>query len=68
MSTPAVAEYLGLNTRTVYRLIDEGELRAHKFGRVIRVQEADLLDFIEKSRIEPGTLDHLYPEPVRGES
>ncbi|MGH9169827.1 MAG: helix-turn-helix domain-containing protein [Acidimicrobiales bacterium] len=65
MSTPAVAEYLGLNARTVYRLIDEGELVAHKFGRVIRIQEADVLAFIERSKIAPGTLDHLYPEPVR---
>jgi excisionase family DNA binding protein len=65
MSTPAVAEYLGLNIRTVYRLIDEGELRAHRIGRVIRFQESDVLAFIERSRIAPGTLEHLYPEPSR---
>jgi excisionase family DNA binding protein len=68
MSTPAVAEYLGVNTRTVYRLIDEGELPAYKFGRVIRLQEADVAAFIERSRITPGSLDHLYPEPARSES
>ncbi|MGC9960306.1 MAG: helix-turn-helix domain-containing protein [Acidimicrobiales bacterium] len=68
MSTPAVAEYLGVNTRTVYRLIDEGELTAYKFGRVIRLKEADVLAFIEHSRITPGSLEHLYPEPVRSES
>ncbi len=65
MSTPAVAEYLGVNTRTVYRLIDGGELPAYKFGRVIRMKESDVLEFIEKSRIAPGTLEHLYPEPAR---
>lgn len=68
MSTPAVAEYLGVNTRTVYRLIDEGELPAYKFGRVIRLQEADVEAFIERCRITPGSLEHLYPEPVRSES
>jgi len=67
MSTPSVAEYLGVNTRTVYRLIDEGELPAYKFGRVIRLKEADVVAFIERSRIPPGSLEHLYPEPVRPE-
>jgi excisionase family DNA binding protein len=67
MSTPSAAEYLGVNTRTVYRLIDEGELPAYKFGRVIRLQEADVVAFIERSRIAPGSLEHLYPEPVRNE-
>jgi excisionase family DNA binding protein len=68
MSTPAAAEYLGVNTRTVYRLIDEGELPAYKFGRVIRLKEADVVAFIDRSRIAPGSLEHLYPEPVRSES
>jgi len=68
MSTPSVAEYLGVNTRTVYRLIDEGELPAYKFGRVIRLKESDVVNFIERSRIAPGSLEHLYPEPVRSES
>ncbi|MGA2209943.1 MAG: helix-turn-helix domain-containing protein [Acidimicrobiales bacterium] len=67
MSTPSAAEYLGVNTRTVYRLIDEGELPAYKFGRVIRLKEADVVAFIERSRIAPGSLEHLYPEPVRSE-
>ena len=68
MSTPSVAEYLGVNTRTVYRLIDEGELPAYKFGRVIRLKESDVVTFIERSRIAPGSLEHLYPEPVRSQS
>jgi excisionase family DNA binding protein len=67
MSTPAVAEYLGVNPRTVYRLIDEGELPAYKFGRVIRLQETDVVAFVERCRIAPGSLDHLYPEPARSE-
>lgn len=61
MSTAEAARYLGVNTRTLYRLIDEGDLPAYKLGRVIRLQERDVVDFVERSRIEPGTLEHLHP-------
>jgi len=67
MSTKAAAEYLGVNLRTLYRFIDEGELAAFKFGRVIRLKEDDVVGFVERSRIVPGSLEHLYPEPVRAE-
>ncbi|MGH9120777.1 MAG: excisionase family DNA-binding protein, partial [Acidimicrobiales bacterium] len=54
---------LGVTLRTLYRFIDEGQLPAYKMGRVIRLQEADVMSFIENIRIAPGTLEHLYPEP-----
>ena len=56
------AARLGVTPRTLYRFIDEGSLAAYKFGRVIRLKEADVERFIESARIEPGTLEHLYPE------
>ncbi len=62
MSTAQAAEYLGVTLRTVYGFIDEGQLPAYKFGRVIRVKEEDLQAFIESSRIAPGSLEHLRPE------
>jgi len=62
MGTPAVARYLGVNQRTVYRLIDDGELPAYRFGRVIRLRARDVADFVERSRIAPGSLANLYPE------
>ena len=31
-------------------------------GRVIRLKATDVDTFIEGSRIEPGTLEHLYPD------
>lgn len=68
MSTAEVAEYLGVNTRTLYRLIDEGELPAYKFGRVIRLQEDDVVSFLDKARIVPGSLEHLYPMPSRADA
>ncbi len=62
MSTREASERLGITLRTLYRFIDEGQLGAYKFGRVIRLKEADVEAFIEASRIAPGTLEHLYPE------
>lgn len=63
LSTKAAAEYLGITTRTLYRLIDDGQMPAYKFGRVIRLQQDDVHRFIEASRVEPGSLKHLYPDP-----
>ena len=31
-------------------------------GRVIRLQASDVDEFIDGSRIQPGTLEHLYPD------
>lgn len=63
MGTREACDRLGVTLRTLYRFIDEGQLPAYKMGRVIRVQESDVEDFIGRMRIEPGTLEHLYPEP-----
>jgi len=63
MSTKDAADYLGVTLRSLYRFIDEGALAAYKFGRVIRLKKTDVERFIEASRIEPGSLEHLYPEP-----
>lgn len=60
LSTAEASERLGINTRTLYRFIDAGEIPAYKFGRVIRVQARDVDGFIEKARVAPGSLEHLY--------
>ena len=62
LSTKEAAAELGLTPRTLYRLIDEGQLPAYRFGRVIRLKQDEVQAFVESSRIEPGTLEHLYPE------
>jgi len=61
LNTKEASSRLGVTLRSLYRFIDQGELRAYRFGRVIRVQESDLDGFIESRRIEPGALEHLYP-------
>lgn len=62
MSTGEAARHLGVTVRTLYRLIDGAELPAYKFGRVIRLKEAEIDAFIAGARIPPGSLEHLYPE------
>ena len=62
LSTKEAARRLGIANRTLYRLIDDGQIAAYKFGRVIRNQEADVAGFIERARIAPGSLEHLYAD------
>jgi excisionase family DNA binding protein len=63
LSTAEAASRLGITSRTLYRFIDEGQLPGYRFGRVIRLKASEVDDFIEACRIEPGTLEHLYPDP-----
>lgn len=64
LSTAEAAHRLGITSRTLYRFIDEGQLPAYRFGRVIRLKADEVDVFIESCRIEPGTLEHLYPDSV----
>jgi excisionase family DNA binding protein len=66
LSTPGAAERIGVTPRTLYRFIDEGQLPAFKFGRVIRLKKADVDTYIESCRVEPGSMSHLYPETSGG--
>jgi excisionase family DNA binding protein len=65
-STQEAANRLGVTTRTLYRFVDEGLLPAYKMGRVFRLRQADVDEFIERSKVAPGSLKHLYP-PRRAE-
>jgi excisionase family DNA binding protein len=67
LSTQEAARRLGITPRTLYRFIDHGDLPAYRFGRVIRLRAHEVEAFIESSRIKPGELEHLYPEPVSRE-
>ena len=63
-STAEAAKSLGITPRTLYRFINEGQIPAYRFGRVIRLKTTEVDAFIEACRIEPGTLEHLYPDAV----
>lgn len=62
MNTGEAADYLGITTRTLYKFIDDGSLPGYRFGRVIRLKAEDVAAFVDTRRIEPGTLEHLYPD------
>ena len=61
MGAPAAAKHLGLQLRTLYGLINRGELPAYKIRRVIRLQRADVEAYVERCRVQPRTLRHPYP-------
>ena len=61
MGAPAAARYLGINLTTLYAIIDSGQLPAYKIRRVIRLRRSEVQAFIQASRVQPGSLRHLYP-------
>lgn len=64
LSTQQAARHIGVTPRTLYRMLDEGQLPGYRFGRVIRIKVSDLDVFVKSCRIRPGELEHLYPESV----
>ena len=48
-----VAVELGISERSVWRLIEDGDLPTHKFGSSTRIRQSDLDDYIKRSRREP---------------
>ena len=68
LGTQDAARHLGITARTLYRLIDEGEIPAYKLGRVLRLKLKDVEAFLESARVQPGDLEHLYPERKRTEA
>lgn len=47
---PETAKQLKVSPKTVRRWITDGRLKAHRFGKQIRVSDPDLLDFAERCR------------------
>lgn len=65
LGTQDAARHLGITARTLYRLINEGAIPAYKLGRVLRLKLTDVEAFLESVRVQPGDLEHLYPERKR---
>lgn len=51
LTTQEVASILKVTVRTVYSLLESGELQGVKVGRVWRVSEDDLQAFIARQKI-----------------
>jgi excisionase family DNA binding protein len=47
LTADEVAEYLKVNIRTVYKLLESGELQGRKIGRIWRISESAVNDFVQ---------------------
>lgn len=54
MTTAEVADRLGVSLRSVYRLIDTGQLPAYKIGRLIRLRTAEVEAFAAGNGEQPA--------------
>ena len=50
-SVDEVAQDLGVSGKTVRRRINDGELRAHRIGRQLRISEQDYRAFVALRRM-----------------
>ena len=60
MTPEQVADYLQLNTDTVYRLIREKQLAATQIGRVYRVPREDVETFLLTHSTRPAVRKALF--------
>jgi excisionase family DNA binding protein len=65
LSKDEAAWRLGGAPRTLSRHIDSGQLASYRAGGVICIRVDALDDYIDASRVQPGSLRHLhdFPEP-----
>ena len=77
ITAPQVAKLLGLQLNTIYRLIDTGELEAEQGARTVwkrngqvgerrrvRIRRQAVDDYLERARVKPGELTHLFEPPT----
>lgn len=60
MTPEQVAEYLQLNTDTVYRLIRQNQLAASQIGRTYRIPKEDLESFLLAHSTRPQVRKALF--------
>jgi excisionase family DNA binding protein len=51
LSVAEVAMRLGVSGKTVRRMIQRGDLRAHRIGRLVRVSESSIADTFGKTKV-----------------
>jgi excisionase family DNA binding protein len=54
LSIPELCQELGMGKSWVYRRLRSGEIPSVKLGRSIKVQRADLEEYLEKHRFRPS--------------
>jgi excisionase family DNA binding protein len=55
LSIEAAAAYTGLGVPTIRRRLASGEIRARKFGRAVRIERADLDEWIDAQPVREAT-------------
>lgn len=65
MTPEQVAEYLQLNTDTVYRLIRQKQLAASQIGRTYRIPKEDLENFLLSHSTRPEVRQALFDRVMR---
>jgi putative molybdopterin biosynthesis protein len=63
ISTRDACKRLGITLRTLYRLIDRGDLPAYKMGRVIRLRLDEVNAYAASVQIKPTAIErtaHMY--------
>lgn len=50
LSAKETADLLGVSRYTVYRMIERGELPAHKIGRLVRIPQTGINALLENTR------------------
>ncbi len=62
-----VGDYLKLSRRSVYRLLEDGRLKAVRVGAWRRVRLDDLIEYVESRSFWPSPTTNNGPRPeVRG--
>ena len=57
LKTPEVAQILRVSQPTVRRIIADGDLRSIKVGRSVRVDLADLTEYLKGNDAEPNNTE-----------
>ena len=61
LGVPALAKELGVTIRTVYAILDSGDIPSYRIRRVIRIRRVDVEEYLERCKVQPGDLSHLHP-------
>ena len=54
LTIPQVADRLSVSTKCVYKLTERGELSSYKIGKLVRIDEADVAEYLASRRIRPA--------------
>lgn len=63
LTTEQVANILQVHPLTILKFIKQGKLKGVKIGRVYRIQEADVKQFLEERKMGHEKKDHAKAEP-----